>query len=588
MLTKIKESDLAKTLVSRLPLRPAAESKYRTAPMTGEEIRASFDESAKLIAEKVNQVIAFLTAVSDDSGVATLPYSDTLSLGETLEELAALSNETKAALDSFKSKTESDLAAAKSEAKNDVNRLQVKTFGDITSLDIKLTNLLNELERELDALESETQAALSELESKTESDLAAAKSEAKNDVNQLQVKTFGDITSLDIRLTNLLNELERELDALSRSFEAARTALENSLTVTDQTAQTALASAQTNERELDETQLEVASLAKDLDTLEAAHAKTAVLAENALPKQKEQGLYAHDYDSATGLLIDKLLKYSPTVSETDKGVWSIAQRDADGCLQAQPPKKDYQLTTKAYVESHFHPKTQRKVMTVSGRTELRDWSEGEKVEFGNGGEPTPDEGMKTLSLDGDFWENEEVIFYCDRAGAFVTNIYLREHPFTYDEASGLYVLHFTQKALTFEDGTALISCRVNAPIDATVYCDRRDVTDTTVGVLLPGCEYDVSGCGIKDVYFTSPDLYRPSEQGESYLHFSSNAASVRLYPGYPIRYEGDFCENGTLTVRFGMRYNLALSYDGVSFLCRVDAYPLPAEEEVEPIESEES
>ena len=58
---KINESELAECLVENLPLRPAARSKYRGAPMTGEEIRAAFDRASKLIAARLNEVIAQIT-----------------------------------------------------------------------------------------------------------------------------------------------------------------------------------------------------------------------------------------------------------------------------------------------------------------------------------------------------------------------------------------------------------------------------------------------------------------------------------------------------------------------------------------------
>ena len=77
--TKITDKELNETLVSRLPLRPAAVSKYGASPMTGEEIREAFDLSAKLLAAKLNAVIACLS-----ESVAELPYKNGATLGDLL------------------------------------------------------------------------------------------------------------------------------------------------------------------------------------------------------------------------------------------------------------------------------------------------------------------------------------------------------------------------------------------------------------------------------------------------------------------------------------------------------------------------
>ena len=50
--TKINDTELSECLVENLPLRPAARSKYRGAPMTGEEIRAAFDRAS--MTDKLN------------------------------------------------------------------------------------------------------------------------------------------------------------------------------------------------------------------------------------------------------------------------------------------------------------------------------------------------------------------------------------------------------------------------------------------------------------------------------------------------------------------------------------------------------
>ena len=85
-LEKISNSTLEEALVSRLPLRPTAVSRYGAA-MTGEEVRAAFDRSAKLLAERLNQVIAILTG--EGEGVGGLPLGEERTLGEVLAALRA-------------------------------------------------------------------------------------------------------------------------------------------------------------------------------------------------------------------------------------------------------------------------------------------------------------------------------------------------------------------------------------------------------------------------------------------------------------------------------------------------------------------
>lgn len=104
--SKINDNELSETLVSRLPLRPAATSKYGSSPMTGEAIRAAFDSSAKLIAARLNQVITLLTSGTAQSGIALLPYNGSMTLGELLEELSSLTGEAQKGLDSLRAATD--------------------------------------------------------------------------------------------------------------------------------------------------------------------------------------------------------------------------------------------------------------------------------------------------------------------------------------------------------------------------------------------------------------------------------------------------------------------------------------------------
>ena len=503
MIQKISDSELSETLVERLPLRPASESKYRSAPLTGEEIRAWFDKSSKLLCARLNELIAFLTEVKSGSGIANLPYSDALTLKGTLEELGALIGETENELQSTKER---------------MALLEVKTYGDLESFKIKIE----------DSVVSVKNSA-----AKAEKNAERAKSDAE--------------------------EAKSASDGAKEATEAFRLSLERTDAL------------------VGETQLEVANLSDELDALERAHRATAARAENSVRISDKQGLYAHDYDEATGTLVERIMKYSPYASQTDKSAWTLTQRDRDGCLQAQPPKEDYQLTPKFYVEEHFRQKMQKETVPVSGRTEVTDWTEGEIYEFGNDGEPTAAEGQKSFNADGLFLDGEEVHFYCNMPGAFITDIFHGQETFSYDPASGLFHLAYTQKVFERPD-TFLTSCRINAPLDAKVYYDCWTTKDPNLFTLQPNRDYTLSGSGHKQFAFRTPSLYGAWADGCVNLHFSSNAVRVSFACDAPVYFYGDFCENGQLKQVSGLRYNLSFSYDGLCMLCAVCAYPYPQEE----------
>lgn len=503
MIQKISDSELSETLVERLPLRPASESKYRSAPMTGEEIRAWFDKSSKLLCARLNDLIEFLTEVKSGSGIANLPYSDALTLKGTLEELGALIGETQKELQTTNQR---------------MAMLEVKTYGDLEGFKLRIEDSV---------------VSVKESAAKAEQNAENAKADAE--------------------------EAKADAEDAKEATEAFRLSLERSDAL------------------VEETQLEVANLSKDLDALEKAHRATAARAENSVLMSDKQGLYAHDYDEATGTLVERIMKYSPYSSQTDRSAWTLTQRDRDGCLQAQPPKEDYQLTPKFYVEEHFRPRMRKETVAVSGRTEVTDWTLGEICEFGNGGEPTVAEDQKTFNADGLFLDGEEVHFYCEQPGAFITDIFHGQETFSYDPASGLFHLAYTQKVFERPD-THLTSCRINAPLDAKVYYDCWTTKDPNLFTLQPNRDYTLSGSGHKQFAFRTPSLYGAWADGCVNLHFSSNAARVSFACDAPIYFYGDFCENGQLKQVGGLRYNLSFGYDGACMLCTVCAYPLPTAE----------
>ncbi len=81
-LEKISNTAFEETLVSRLPLRPTAVSRYGVGGMNGHEVREAFDRSARLLFERLNHVIGLLNGEGD--GVSSLPIDGTHTLGEYL------------------------------------------------------------------------------------------------------------------------------------------------------------------------------------------------------------------------------------------------------------------------------------------------------------------------------------------------------------------------------------------------------------------------------------------------------------------------------------------------------------------------
>lgn len=113
MLEKIKESELSETLLARLPLRPAAESRYGTSPMTGEEIRAAFDKSPILLANRLNEVIDEVNGTRSFAEEKVDILTDTATRALTLADSAhSTAERVEGALAEVNEKAESALAAA--------------------------------------------------------------------------------------------------------------------------------------------------------------------------------------------------------------------------------------------------------------------------------------------------------------------------------------------------------------------------------------------------------------------------------------------------------------------------------------------
>lgn len=74
-------------------------------------------------------------------------------------------------------------------------------------------------------------------------------------------------------------------------------------------------------------------------------ASTSYVAKSNL---SSKGMYAHDYDSATGGYVDKIIPYEPFYN---RGLWKIVQSDGDGCVQVKTPISDMQATNKLYVDN---------------------------------------------------------------------------------------------------------------------------------------------------------------------------------------------------------------------------------------------
>ena len=68
--------------------------------------------------------------------------------------------------------------------------------------------------------------------------------------------------------------------------------------------------------------------------------------------------------------------------------------------------------------------------------------------------------------------------------------------------------------------------------------------------------------------------------GEVNLHFASDNISVFFTAPLPVYCYGDCCANGVLEIKRGMYYNLAVSFDGYGYVCRVLAYPVANGSEV--------
>ena len=113
MLEKIKESELSETLLARLPLRPAAASRYGASPMTGEEIRAAFDKSPILLANRLNEVIDEVNDTRSFAEEKVDILTDTATRALTLADSAnSTAERVEGALAEVNEKAESALAAA--------------------------------------------------------------------------------------------------------------------------------------------------------------------------------------------------------------------------------------------------------------------------------------------------------------------------------------------------------------------------------------------------------------------------------------------------------------------------------------------